>query len=87
MKDGKAVGISYIDSRSRDIKEVRAKVMVLCASTLESTRLLMNSGICGDNDALGKNPMDHIYQGGALFVTAGAAWVSSGCASPLRLHC
>ncbi len=65
MKDGKAAGVSYIDRLSRDIKEVRAKVLVLCASTLESTRLLMNSGICGDNDALGKNLMDHIYQGGA----------------------
>jgi choline dehydrogenase-like flavoprotein len=38
---------------------------VLCASTLESTRLLMNSQICGDNDALGRYVMDHIYQGGA----------------------
>ena len=65
MKDGKAAGVSYIDRLSRDIKEVRAKVLVLCASTLESTRLLMNSGICGDNDTLGKNLMDHIYQGGA----------------------
>ena len=55
----------YIDRESRQVREVRAKVFVLCASTLESTRLLMNSGICGDNDALGRNLMDHIYQGGA----------------------
>lgn len=65
MKDGKASGIGYIDRTTRQAKEVKAKVIVLCASTLESTRLLMNSKICGDNDALGKYVMDHIYQGGA----------------------
>jgi len=65
MKDGKAAGITYIDRVTREPKEVRAKVVVLCASTLESTRLLMNSNICNDNDALGRYVMDHIYQGGA----------------------
>ena len=64
-KDGKASAIQYIDRNTRDVREVRAKMFVLCASTLESTRLLMNSGICGDNDALGHYLMDHIYQGGA----------------------
>lgn len=44
---------------------MRAKVVVLYASTLESTRLLMNSNICNQNDALGRYVMDHIYQGGA----------------------
>jgi len=38
---------------------------VLCASTLESTRLLLNSEICNNNDALGRYVMDHHYQGGA----------------------
>jgi choline dehydrogenase-like flavoprotein len=65
MKDGKASGIAYIDRVSRTPREVKGKLVVLCASTLESTRLLMNSGICGDNDALGRYLMDHIYQGGA----------------------
>jgi len=64
-KDGKASAVQYIDRLTRDVREVRAKVFVLCASTLESTRLLMNSQICGDNDALGRYLMDHIYQGGA----------------------
>jgi choline dehydrogenase-like flavoprotein len=65
MKDGKASGISYIDRTSRSPREVGAKVVVLCASTLESTRLLLNSGICNSSDALGRYVMDHIYQGGA----------------------
>ncbi|MBL8239446.1 MAG: GMC family oxidoreductase [Bryobacterales bacterium] len=64
-KDGKASGIQYIDRTTRDVREVRAKIFVLCASTLESTRLLMNSNICNNNDALGHYLMDHIYQGGA----------------------
>ncbi|HEV8148409.1 MAG TPA: GMC family oxidoreductase [Bryobacteraceae bacterium] len=64
-RDGKATGVAYIDRVTREPREVRGKVVVLCASTLESTRLLMNSKICGDNDALGRYVMDHMYQGGA----------------------
>jgi len=65
MKDGKAAGIAYIDRLTREPREVRAKVVVLCASTLESTRLLMNSHICNSSGVLGKYVMDHIYGGGA----------------------
>ncbi|MDX2150789.1 MAG: GMC family oxidoreductase [Bryobacteraceae bacterium] len=65
MKDGKAAGISYVDRTSRDLREVRGKIVVLCASTLESTRLLLNSGICNSSGVLGRYLMDHIYQGGA----------------------
>jgi choline dehydrogenase-like flavoprotein len=65
MKDGKAVGISYVDANTKKVKEVRAKIFMLCASTLESTRLLLNSGICNSSGVLGKYLMDHIYEGGA----------------------
>ena len=65
MKDGKADGVAYIDRVTREPKEIRGRVVVLCASTLESTRLLLHSKICADNDALGHYVMDHIYQGGA----------------------
>jgi choline dehydrogenase-like flavoprotein len=65
MKEGKADGVAYIDRTTRAAREVRGKVVLLCASTLESTRLLMNSGICNSSDALGKYLCDHIYQGGA----------------------
>ena len=64
-KDGKAIGVEYVDAESKRTRDVRAKIVILCASTLESTRLMMNSGIGGGNDALGKYLMDHIYQGGA----------------------
>ncbi|MEO8127232.1 MAG: GMC family oxidoreductase [Bryobacteraceae bacterium] len=65
MKDGKAAGISYVDAVTKQSKEVRAKLFVLCASTLESTRLLLNSEICNSSGALGKYLMDHIFEGGA----------------------
>ncbi|MDZ4800262.1 MAG: GMC family oxidoreductase [Bryobacteraceae bacterium] len=65
---GKASGIAYIDRTTRVPREIRAKVIVLCASTLESTRLLLNSapgGLANSSGALGKYLMDHIYGGGA----------------------
>ena len=71
-KDGKATGVMYIDRVTREPKEIRASVVVLCASTLESTRLLLNSNICNQNDALGHYVMDHHYQGGAAGVHADA---------------
>lgn len=67
-KDGKATGVMYIDRVTREPKEIRAKIVVLCASTLESTRLLMNSGLCNQNEALGRYVMDHHYLGGAAGV-------------------
>ena len=65
---GKAAGIAYIDRNTRVPREVRAKVIVLCASTLESTRLMLNSapgGLGNSSGALGHYLMDHIYGGGA----------------------
>lgn len=65
LKDGKAAGVAYIDRDSRQPREAHARYVMLCASTLESTRLLMNSGIGSSSDAIGRYLMDHIYQGGA----------------------
>ena len=33
----------YIDRVTREVKEVHAKVVMLCAQALESTRILLNS--------------------------------------------
>ncbi len=65
VKDGKARSVTYIDSASRTEREARGKVVVLCASTLESTRLLLNSEICNSSGVLGRYLMDHIFHGGA----------------------
>ncbi len=65
---GRAAGVAYLDRVTRVPREVRAKVVVLCASTLESTRLLLNSapgGLCNSSGVLGRYLMDHIFEGGA----------------------
>ncbi len=42
-KDGLATGVSYIDKKSGEDRHVAARAVVLAASALESTRLLLNS--------------------------------------------
>ncbi len=42
-KDGLATGVSYVDKGSGEDRHVRARVVVLAASALESARLLLNS--------------------------------------------
>ncbi len=68
-KDGKAAGVAYVDRVTRQAREVSGKVVVLCASTLESTRLLLNSapgGLANSSGTLGRYLMDHIYRGYTL---------------------
>ncbi len=68
-RSGKAAGVAYLDRVTRVPREIRGKVVVLCASTLESTRLMMHSADYGldfnSSGMLGRYLMDHIYQGGA----------------------
>ena len=62
---GKAKGVRYIDAETKNERTVNGKLVILCASTLESTRLLLNSSICNSSGVLGHYLMDHIYGGGA----------------------
>jgi choline dehydrogenase-like flavoprotein len=75
---GLANGVAYLDRVTRAPREVRGKVVVLCASTLESTRLLLNSGagFCNSSGTLGRYLMDHIAgaASGALPVREEHAW-------------
>ncbi len=68
-RTGEAGGVGYVDRVTRQPREVRGKVVVLCASTLESTRLLMHSADHGldfnSSGMLGHYLMDHVYTGGA----------------------
>lgn len=70
-KTGKAKGVACIDQTTRKAFEVFGKVVLLCASTIESTRLLMNSatrqhpaGLANSSGVLGQYLMDHIFQVG-----------------------
>ncbi len=70
--NGKARGISYVERLSKKTHEVYGKVIVLSASTLESTRLMLLSksrfhpnGIGNSSGLLGHYLMDHTYGAGA----------------------
>ena len=50
---GLANGVHFVDRHSRREMHVKARVVVLAAGTLESTRLLLNSGIANSSGVLG----------------------------------
>ena len=69
---GRASGVRVIDSVTRDVHEFSARVVVLAASTLESTRLLLNSasrqhpnGLANSSGAVGHYFCEHIMGPGA----------------------
>ncbi len=65
--ENRADGVAYHDTESGQTMEVKAKVVVLCASTLASTRVLLSSaegGLANSSDVLGRYVMDHIYATG-----------------------
>ena len=68
----RATGVRVIDGQTKKALEFRARVIFLCASTLESARILLNSatpefpnGLANSSGELGRNLMDHIMGGGA----------------------
>jgi choline dehydrogenase-like flavoprotein len=70
---GKAKGVKIIDTTTNQEIDFFAKVVFLCASTVASTRILLNStssrypnGFGNDSGELGHNLMDHHYHVGAL---------------------
>jgi len=69
---GRCRSVNYVDRLTRAQREVFAKTVVLCASTLESTRIMLNSkserhpnGLANGSGVLGHYLMDHIMGGGA----------------------
>ena len=61
---GLASGVEFVERTRRRVREVRARVVLLCASTLESTRILLNSapgGLANSSGTLGRFLMDHMY--------------------------
>ncbi|MBV8867426.1 MAG: GMC family oxidoreductase, partial [Acidobacteriaceae bacterium] len=71
-REGKAEGVHYIDRLTKVHQEARAKVIVLAAATLESTRILLNSrsprfpnGVGNASGILGHYLMDHFTVEGA----------------------
>jgi len=71
-QSGRAKGLHYVDALTRNHREVLGKVVMLCAGTLESTRIMLNStsslypnGIANSSGVLGHYLMDHVGGGGA----------------------
>jgi choline dehydrogenase-like flavoprotein len=71
-KTRRVAAVRVIDAKTRATMEFRAKVIFLCASALESVRILFNSsttefpnGLANSSGELGHNLMDHIKAGGA----------------------
>jgi choline dehydrogenase-like flavoprotein len=78
QKTRRAAGVRVIDSQTKASVEFRAKVVFLCASTLESVRILFNSatpdfsnGLANSSGELGHNLMDHVTAGGATALIPG----------------
>ena len=68
----RATGVRVIDSETKEVHEFNAKVIFLCASTVPSTSILMQStsdrfpnGMGNDSGELGHNLMDHHFRLGA----------------------
>jgi choline dehydrogenase-like flavoprotein len=68
----KIIGIRVIDGQTREALEFKGRIVFLCASAIESARILLNSstteftnGLANSSGELGHNLMDHVMGGGA----------------------
>ena len=68
----RAKGILYIDRNTRHPREVKGRVVIICAQAIESARILLNSstpqhsnGLANSSGVLGHYLMDHIGGAGA----------------------
>src|SRR2546425_11766621 len=68
----RVTGVRVIDGQTRKTLEFKGRVVFLCASALESVRILLNSttpeftnGLANSSGELGHNLMDHVMGGGA----------------------
>src|SRR5258708_5754180 len=68
----KAQGVTFVHRTTKEMKQIRGKVVVVCAQALESARILLNSstreypkGLANSSGLLGHYLMDHVVGGGA----------------------
>ena len=77
-KTRRVSGVRVIDAQSKAPLAFKARIFFLCASTLESTRILLNStspefpnGLANSSGELGHNLMDHHMGSGARGIMPG----------------
>jgi choline dehydrogenase-like flavoprotein len=72
-KTGRATGVNIIDEQTLQTREYKARMIFLCASTLGTAQIMLNStssafptGIANTSGAVGHYLMDHVYNAGAV---------------------
>ena len=72
LQNGRATGVRYVDRLTHEVHEVRGRAVILCAQSLESVRILLNSanrqfpqGLANSSGVLGHYLMDHFSGFGA----------------------
>lgn len=77
-KTNRATGVRVIDAETLETRDYFAKVVFLCASTLGTTQIMLNSisetfpnGIANSSGVLGHYLMDHLYGAGATGIVEG----------------
>jgi choline dehydrogenase-like flavoprotein len=72
MNSGRATGVRFVHRETRQWRELRARTVVLCAQSMESVRILLNSanrqypnGLGNSSGVLGRYLMDHVTGFGA----------------------
>ena len=65
--NGRATGVLYIDKKTRTVRHIKARAVVLAASACESARILLNSksrefpnGLANGSSMVGRNLMDTV---------------------------
>lgn len=73
--EGRARAVSFIDTQTGKEEQVRAKIVVLCAATVESARLLLNSrspkhpnGLANSQDVVGRYLCGHLGNGANIYL-------------------
>ena len=74
----KVTGVRTIDTQTKEKNVYRSRLVFLCASTIGSTQILLNSfadgeerSFANESDALGRYMMDHTYKAGARGIIPG----------------
>jgi len=91
----RATGVLYVDRDSKQTRELHARVVILCAQTQESTRVLLNSasreypnGLANSSGVLGRYLTAHVRSGGGSgeFPSFGAQPTLGGPNKPVGIY-
>ncbi len=91
----RATGVLYVDRNTKQTRELRARVVILCAQTQESTRVLLNSaareypnGLANSSGVLGHYLTAHVRSGGGSgeFPSFGAQPTLGGPNKPVGIY-